>query len=297
MLNIYTHLSIKNLKYILVLVLVFLVLYFFWADILRLFPQFSKIEQLVQEVPSEFTIEKISKDISSPPPLRAAKEVPDSFLTQSGIITWTNVQRSAQGFLQLTEDKQLNIAAALKMQDMFEKQYFAHVSPSGVDAGDLAESVGYQFIAIGENLALGNFEDDKTLIRAWMDSPGHRANILNSRYAEIGVGVAKGVFEGKSTWVAVQEFGLPISACPELDESLKAQIESNATQLQELEKELAVKKRELQRARPKWGPRYNRKVEEYNALVFQYNNLSEATQVLVIEYNNQAKAFNACVAG
>lgn len=281
----------KNLKYILVLVLVLGAFYFLWADILRLFSRFSDIEGILREVPLELQIERIKKDISSPPPLRAVKESPESFLTQSGIITWTNIQRNAQGLLPLAENEQLNTAAILKAQDMFENQYFAHVSPSGLDAGGLTETVGYQFIAIGENLALGNFKNDEAIVQGWMDSPGHRANILSSRYTEIGVAAVKGIFEGESTWIAVQEFGLPLSICPEIDESLKAQIQSNEARLQELEKKLVVKQKELKLIRP------NRKVDEYNALVAQYNSLSKAIKALVIKYNNQIKAFNTCIAG
>ncbi|HDZ54360.1 MAG TPA: CAP domain-containing protein [Candidatus Nealsonbacteria bacterium] len=287
----------KNLKYILVLLLVLGILYFFRVDILRLFPQFSGIEEIFPEIISKLPIEKIRKDVSSPPPLRATKEFPESFLTRSGIITLTNIQRNAHGFLPLSKNEQLNTAAFLKAQDMFEKQYFGHVSPLGVDVGGLADDAGYQFIAIGENLALGNFENNTAVVQGWMDSQGHRANILSSRYTEIGVAAVKGMFEGKSTWIAVQEFGLPLSACPEPEESLKAQIESNDIQLQELERELIVKQKELQRMRPKWGPGYNRKVKEYNALVTQYNNLLGAAEALVSEYNNQVKVFNACAAG
>lgn len=287
----------KYLKYILVFVLVLGVFYFFQADILRLFTQFPNIEEIVREVPSELAIEKISKDISSPPPLRATKESPESFLTGSGIIIWTNIQRNAQGLLPLSENEQLHRAAALKAQDMLENQYFGHVSPSGADVGDLAETAGYKFLAIGENLALGNFEDDQTVVQAWMDSPGHRANILSSRYTEIGVAAARGIFEGKSTWIAVQEFGLPLSACLEPQESLRLQIEGSETQLQELERELIAKQRELKLTRPKFGPKYNRKVDEYNALVVQYNSFSDTTKELLLRYNDQVKKFNACVAG
>lgn len=291
----------KNFLYILILAIILAGFYFFWSDVPRFFPQFSgiEIEKIVQEVPSHIPValEKTGKDISSPPPLRAAKESPKSFLTQSGVITWTNIQRNAQGLLPLLENEKLNNSAALKVEDILEKQYFGHISPSGVDVGDLAEAVGYKFITIGENLALGNFESDQALVQAWMDSPGHQENILNSRFTEIGVAAVKGIFEGKPTWIAVQEFGLSLSTCPAPDDLLKIRIENNTNLLQEIEKELKTKQRELSRMRPKWGQKYNEKVNEYNTLVLQYNNLSKATKVMITEYNNQTKAFNSCISG
>jgi len=123
----------------------------------------------------------------------------------------------------------------LQLDDIFEKQYFAHISPEGLGPSDLAEKSGYEYIMIAENLALGNFKDDNTLVNAWMDSPGHRANILNNRYTEIGVAVGKGFFSESNennkeeiateVWIAVQEFGLPLSSCPKPEESLLNTIE------------------------------------------------------------------------
>jgi uncharacterized protein YkwD len=92
---------------------------------------------------------------------------------------------------------------------MFENQYFAHESPTGEKVSDLAKKFGYDFLLIGENLAMGNFSSDEDLVLAWMESPGHRENILNEKYQEIGVAVKKGIFEGKEVWIAVQHFGLP----------------------------------------------------------------------------------------
>ena len=96
---------------------------------------------------------------------------------------------------------------------MFEKEYFEHKSPSGIGASDIAHDVGYEFILVGENIALGNFDGDEALVQAWMDSPGHRANILNKRYTEIGIAAEKGLYQGKMMWLAVQIFARPMSLC------------------------------------------------------------------------------------
>jgi len=107
-------------------------------------------------------------------------------LTVKGVIDNTNKQRALNGDLPvLKENFKLNFSAEKKLQDMFVKQYFEHNSPEGIGVGDLGLQAGYEYIIIGENLALGNFKDDASLVDAWMASPGHRANILNKKYTEI----------------------------------------------------------------------------------------------------------------
>jgi len=177
---------------------------------------------------------------------------------------------------------------------MFEKQYFAHVSPLGIGVGDLAMQYGYEFIAIGENLALGNYENDQDLVQAWMDSPGHRENILNQRYEAIGIAVGKGLFEGSNTWLAVQSFGKPLSSCDLPDEALKQEIESLKTQIDDLESVLDMKRSELHDARPRRGAAYNNQVQEYNQLVGRYNDLIAQVENLIVRYNIQINQFNEC---
>lgn len=237
---------------------------------------------------------EIKKEVNAPPPLRAKVEAPRSFLTVTGVIDFTNRQRVENGLAPLSNNQALNTSALAKAQDMFDKQYFAHESPDGKGAGDLANDVGYEYITIGENLALGNFLNDEVLVRAWMDSPGHRANILNSKYSEIGVSVIRGTYEGKSTWISVQHFGKPLSTCPKIDGGLKQKIDGNESQLNIINSELETKKKEINAYEPKHGEEYNQKIEEYNSLVNQYNNLIEETKSLINQYNTQVNAFNAC---
>ena len=73
---------------------------------------------------------------------------------------------------------------------MFAKQYFAHVAPDGGKAELLAADFGYEYIIIGENIAMGQ-RTPQEVMTAWMNSPGHRGNILSTAFTEIGVGVAK----------------------------------------------------------------------------------------------------------
>lgn len=240
----------------------------------------------------------VPQKVVTPGPLKIIKDaVAPSVarLTRSGVIDWTNRNRSVQGVASsLSENAVLDRAAEAKVDDMFAKQYFEHVSPSGVGVDKLAESVGYEYIVVGENLALGNFKDDETLVTAWMNSPGHRANILNARFQEIGVAVRRGTFEGREVWLAVQEFGRPLSSCPSVNPALKQAIENNKTQTESLKNSIEALKQELEAMEPKWGDAYNQKVDQYNSLVAPYNQLVEATRALVDNYNIQVRAFNEC---
>ncbi len=256
------------------------------------------IPETFRKLSSELSIESIRQQIIAPPPLRATREYDISVLTKAGVISWTNTRRANNGGLPpLTENALLDAAALKKAQDMFAKQYFAHVSPAGVDAGELVLNAGYDYILVGENLALGNFADDQDLVRGWMDSPGHRANILNTRFTEIGVAVVRGTYEGRTVWMAVQEFGLPRSACPSPDKALLGKIEMDRSLIDEYQKTLDQKSGELENTRPKSGSEYNQKVDEYNALVEEYNKLVQAAKALISQYNTQVDAANTCAEG
>ena len=285
-----------------VIILFFLIViiggvFLFKDSLLDLYSKLSlKLPQIEKGV-ADFLKEEVGKQILTPPPLRSQEENLEAFLTRAGVIEFTNTQREKYGLPPLKENYRLDLSAEVKVQDMFENQYFAHDSPSGVRVGDLAEGVGYEFIAIGENLALGNFKNDEALVQAWMDSPGHRENILNNRYQEIGVAVQKGTFEGRTVWLAVQHFGLPLSACNEPDEKTKTTIEENQNQIEELQKTLNLLQVEISKMRPKRGSIYTQKIEEYNSLVAEYNTLLDNNKTLINQYNNQVQIFNNCVVG
>jgi len=289
--------KIKILFVVLIILITVWSVLFFWKDLVNLYWRLTLSLPKIEEGVSEFLQKEIEKQVSTPPPLRAKEEAPESFLTRSGVIEWTNVQRAEYGFPPLRENEVLNTAAEKKMQDMFQNQYFAHYSPLGIGVGDLAQSIGYEFLAIGENLALGNFQNDQALVEAWVASPGHRDNILNNRYQEIGVAVGKGTFEGKSTWIAVQHFALPLSVCSQPDEALKIKIETNQSELANIEEALRTIQAELQSMKIKSKPLYNQKVKQYNILADKYNTLAKETEILVKQYNNQVKLFNKCAVG
>ncbi len=219
-------------------------------------------------------------------------------LAGSEIVAWTNIYRGDNGFTPLKRNPQLDAAAIIKVHDMFNLQYFEHVSPKGKDAAALVSGVGYEYLWVGENLALGIFSDEKDLVDAWMASPGHRANILNAHFEEIGIGVEEGVYEGKPVWIAVQEFGKPAASCPAPESSLDARIEKNRAKIDELSAQAEGLIAEINRlANEHDAAAYNKKVSEYNALIAILNPIIEETKTLITEYNKEISEFNACIVG
>ena len=225
-----------------------------------------------------------------------SKKNGDTKLSKENIIELTNQSRNDNGGLQaLKENSKLDFSAEKKLQDMFTKQYFEHESPSGVGVGDLGKEVSYEYITIGENLAMGNFKDDKSLVDAWMASAGHRANILNKKYLEIGVAVGKGVFEGKEVWMSVQHFGLPKSVCPKIDEVLHDIIDLNQDEINKTGNRLSVLKTNIEKGSLFEGKTISEQIDSYNFSIINYNNLISDIKQKIIEYNDQVNAFNSCI--
>lgn len=109
---------------------------------------------------------------------------------ENEVIRLTNIERSKKGLAALKSNWQLSRCARYKSQDMINKSYFAHQSPTYGSPFDMIESFGIKMAAGGENIAMGQ-RTPQEVVTAWMNSPGHRGNILSTAYTEIGVGVAK----------------------------------------------------------------------------------------------------------
>lgn len=107
------------------------------------------------------------------------------------VVELVNQERAKAGLKPLTYDGQLSQVARLKSQDMRDKNYFSHTSPTYGSPFDMMKSYGISYRTAGENIAAGQATPAQ-VVQAWMNSPGHRANILNSQYTHIGVGYAQG---------------------------------------------------------------------------------------------------------
>lgn len=244
---------------------------------------------------------KVADNFSAPTPLKqtsVGSAKTSNTLTIEGVITDTNAQRAANGNLSpLAENATLDDIAMLRLDDMFANQYFAHVAPppDNESALTVASSVGYQYLALGENLALGNFAGNTGLVTAWMNSPGHRANILDIHYTQIGVAVRKGVFQGQNTWIAVQVFGKPASDCSSPDATLKTSIDNLESQITAMSSQLSQSKTAIAAMQPQSGSDYNQAVANYNALASQYNTVVAQEQAEIATYDAQVTAFNTCL--
>ena len=122
------------------------------------------------------------------------------------LIDLTNQERVKVRLPRLVEDVRLDKAATLKAQDMTTYHYWAHVSPTGVQPWSWYTAVGYKYSYAGENLA-DKYTTTNAAMSGWMASPGHKANILNTHYTDIGMAVTCGVVETTSTTLIVAEYG------------------------------------------------------------------------------------------
>lgn len=218
-------------------------------------------------------------------------------LSVGGVVLYTNTERFQNGQIQLTPNTLLHGAAKRKIDDMLANQYFEHESPvTGHDVSYLAKVVGYEYIVVGENLAMGDFSDDADLVQGWMDSPGHRDNILNERFTEIGVAVRKGEFEGREIWMAVQIFGRPLELCDSPSATLETEITNTQQELDKREATLEVLNSQIESAKNTFSQSYRDLVDEYNLLVNEYNALVEGLKDMIADYNRQVRTFNTCLA-
>jgi uncharacterized protein YkwD len=108
--------------------------------------------------------------------------------TENAVAALTNAEREKAGCPALRIDERLRQAARGHSEDMAAQDYFSHDSPQGTTPWDRAEAAGYPDPS-GENIARG-YPDARSVVEAWMNSPGHRANILNCDSKAVGVGVA-----------------------------------------------------------------------------------------------------------
>jgi len=255
---------------------------------------FSEIKELKSAEIHEI-VESLAEDVFAPPPIKKTGGSAAATLATEKILEATNRERVSTGLKPITAEKRLNDAASEKINDMIAKNYFAHISPGGKGVDGWVKEAGYRYILIGENLAMGNFTDEEDLVAAWMNSPGHRANILNPKFTEIGIAAKKGTVEGATALIAVQIFGLPVSACPEPDETIKMTIEaldhelkSQKTHIDELRERMENKKKENDREA------YSSLTEEYIIAASRYNKAVESAKSLVAFYNTGVRAFNSC---
>lgn len=121
------------------------------------------------------------------------------------VLTRTNAERTRRGLGELTVDTRLARAAHAHSADMVRRGFFAHENPDGQQVWDRAAAAGYAYRKVAENIAAGQRSAEEVVL-GWMNSPGHRANILDAELSEIGVGRVEG---GPYGVYWTQVFGTP----------------------------------------------------------------------------------------
>jgi uncharacterized protein YkwD len=119
-------------------------------------------------------------------------------ITRDSVIAAMNSCRAERGLPALQTDARLQVAAEDRMRDMEELEYWAHVSPDGRSPFNWLRLRGYLFRYAGENLAAG-FETAELLVSSWMESKGHRENILSPIYQDCGIAIIDGSTTGRRT--------------------------------------------------------------------------------------------------
>lgn len=240
-------------------------------------------------------------------------------LNRESIIDLTNKARGLNGLPALSENQLLNAIAETRARDMFEKQYFAHVSPSGDQASDVAQRIGYQYKIIAENIASGRFLTNQKVIDGWMQSPGHRKNLLSSEVKELGAAIIKGSMSGQETWISVQIFGLQSPSvsqetCVAPSQGLLNEIQGKKAEISELNDSLKRIKQELDseyasietdrrllsgRSQEQYDlsiriKAYNEKINWQNQRVADIKAKALVLQSMINEYNEMLQTFNSC---
>lgn len=133
-----------------------------------------------------------------------------SEITAQKVYDLTNKERLRANLPALHYNPSLSKSATAKAKDMFTNNYWAHYSPNGKTPWDFLKAENYQYSVAGENLAK-DFYDTESMMKAWMNSPTHKSNIISIKYQEIGIGVVNGVLNGVKTTLVVQHFATPVN--------------------------------------------------------------------------------------
>jgi uncharacterized protein YkwD len=134
--------------------------------------------------------------------LTAAAIEPSNEITTENVLRLMNEYRAQEGLAPLHADMLLVEAAGDRMRHMEDEAYWSHESPDGLSPFHWLKERQYPYRAAGENLAYG-FETARLLVQSWMESRGHRANILSANYDDCGIAIIDGSTLGPATGKSV----------------------------------------------------------------------------------------------
>ncbi len=148
-------------------------------------PQQSETEQPEAEAPQAGQ----ESQRSSQAPAKVENGATSNY--EEKVVQLVNEERAKEGLDPLTMHNRLSDLARMKSQDMADKGYFSHTSPTYGSPFDMMKQYDFSYSAAGENIAAGQ-RTPQEVVEGWMNSPGHRANILNEHFTHIGVGYVEG---------------------------------------------------------------------------------------------------------
>ncbi|MFJ7953600.1 CAP domain-containing protein [Lysinibacillus sp. NPDC096418] len=128
--------------------------------------------------------------VQTPPVQAPTTSTSDVSAFEKQVVELTNAERTKAGLAPLQVDTKLMAAAREKSQDMQTNNYFSHTSPTFGSPFDRLTALGISYTAAGENIAQGQ-RTPQEVVQGWMNSSGHRANILSANFTHIGVGYVK----------------------------------------------------------------------------------------------------------
>lgn len=220
-------------------------------------------------------------------------------ITAENIIYFTNQERITRNLNSLKYNSRLSKSAQAKGTDMIRYNYFAHESPepSHHDFSYFIDQQNYQFIRISENLAMGEFATAQEVVTAWMNSPGHRANILYANYRDIGVSVSQK--KSKNTGydiIIVQHFGTPKTNCADIPQELTKQLTSISNDANQAKEKAEILKTKIDAQTSSLDDQnLYELIEIYNTTIRSYNALAQKFETITNIYNTEAKKYNACI--
>ncbi|MGN4862111.1 CAP domain-containing protein [Bacillus cereus group sp. MYBK132-2] len=138
----------------------------------------------VEQKPAE---QKPAEEFQKPEAQKPAEEAKSLSEFEQRVVELTNAERAKQGLPALKIDTELSKVARIKSEDMQKNNYFDHNSPTYGSPFDMMKKFGISYTSAGENIAQGQRTPEE-VVQAWMNSAGHRANILNNGFTHIGVG-------------------------------------------------------------------------------------------------------------
>ncbi|MDO8505502.1 MAG: CAP domain-containing protein [bacterium] len=149
--------------------------------------------------------------VAVPSSIFASPEASSALMSQ--LIAQTNGFRQSERVSVLNADARLARSASAKATDMSAHNYFAHWSPDGSGPERFISDAGYPYAVAGENLAMG-YANAPEIISAWVSSPTHRRNLVDTNFVDVGFGVLSGMFQDTPTLFVVQHLGKIITASP-----------------------------------------------------------------------------------